>query len=149
MYNVHVNKDCTKEREFVLSRRMILCRMIAQRLFLVAFAIWLMGMLLLGTSAFAEQGFPRIGQRLNNDQVAEFAELALAGIDREYPNKPSNVMVDRESVLSPKEMHPVFYGSFDWHSSVHGHWMLIRLVVVESLTDARKPLLRKCRCAKQ
>jgi hypothetical protein len=75
-----------------------------------------------------ESKYPRIGQRLSDEQVTQFAELALAGIDREYPNKPSNVMADRTSILSPKEMHPVFYGSFDWHSSVHGHWMLIRLL---------------------
>lgn len=65
--------------------------------------------------------------KLTDDQVAKFANLALLGIPREYPNKPSNVMADAASVLSPKEMHPVFFGSFDWHSSLHGHWMLIRL----------------------
>ncbi|MFT5527236.1 MAG: hypothetical protein ACI9HK_005218 [Pirellulaceae bacterium] len=84
--------------------------------------------LALGMSAHGESKFPRIGERLSDEQVAQFAELALAGIDREYPNKPSNVMADRASVQSPQELHPVFYGSFDWHSSVHGHWMLIRLV---------------------
>lgn len=65
--------------------------------------------------------------QLTDDQVVKFANLALQGIPREYPNKPSNVMADAASVLSPKEMHPVFFGSFDWHSSLHGHWMLIRL----------------------
>ena len=65
---------------------------------------------------------------LNDAQVAKFAGLALAGIVREYPNKPSNVMADAKDVRSPRAMHPVFYGSFDWHSSLHGHWMLIRLL---------------------
>ncbi|WP_425399296.1 DUF2891 domain-containing protein [Aeoliella sp.] len=67
------------------------------------------------------------GGKLSDEQVSRFARLALDGIVREYPNKPSNVMIGRESLQSPKEMHPVFYGCFDWHSSVHGHWMLVRL----------------------
>ncbi len=65
---------------------------------------------------------------LSDEQITSFARLALDGIDREYPNKPSNVMAGPESVLSPRAMHPAFYGSFDWHSSVHGHWMLVRLL---------------------
>jgi len=72
----------------------------------------------------------RPGDRLADAQVAEFAELALEGIVREYPNKPSQVMVGPESVQSPRELHPVFFGCFDWHSSVHGHWMLARLAKV-------------------
>lgn len=66
-------------------------------------------------------------RNLTNQQVERFARLALQGIEREYPNKPSNVMVDSASVQSPRQLHPVFYGCFDWHSSVHGHWMLVRL----------------------
>src|SRR5210317_2246500 len=65
---------------------------------------------------------------LSDAQHGKFARLALDGIVREYPNKPSNVMADRSGVRSPREMHPVFFGSFDWHSSVHGHWMLVRLL---------------------
>ena len=57
-----------------------------------------------------------------------FAEIALKCIEREYPNKLSHVMNTKAEVLSPKELHPAFYGCFDWHSSVHGHWMLIRLL---------------------
>lgn len=67
------------------------------------------------------------GIQLTDQQVAQFARLALDGIPREYPNKPANVMTGPASVLSPREMHPVFFGCFDWHSSVHGHWMLVRL----------------------
>lgn len=65
---------------------------------------------------------------LTNDQVVAFADLALAGLTREFPNKPSNVMASQEDVRSPQQMHPAFYGNFDWHSSVHGHWMLVRLL---------------------
>lgn len=70
----------------------------------------------------------RVGVVMTDAQVAAFAHLALDGIGTEYPNKPSQVMVGPESVLSPRELHPAFYGSFDWHSSVHGHWMLLRLL---------------------
>lgn len=65
---------------------------------------------------------------LSSEQVNDFARLALDGIGKEFPNKPSNVMDSADDVQSPREMHPVFYGSFDWHSSVHGHWMLAKLL---------------------
>lgn len=67
-------------------------------------------------------------RQLTQSQAAAFAKLALKGIVQEFPNKPSNVMDSAADVRSPKAMHPVFYGSFDWHSSVHGHWMLARLL---------------------
>jgi hypothetical protein len=56
------------------------------------------------------------------------ASLALKCVQQEYPNKLSHVMNDSSEVLSPRELHPAFYGCFDWHSSVHGHWMLVRLL---------------------
>ena len=65
---------------------------------------------------------------LSDEQVAAFAALAFKGISQEYPNKPSNVLASPDDVKSPAAMHPVFYGCFDWHSSVHGHWMLARLL---------------------
>jgi hypothetical protein len=71
---------------------------------------------------------PKLGDRLTEEQVTAFARLALQNIQTEYPNKPSNVVVDAASVRTPREMHPAFYGCFDWHSSVHGHWMLVKLL---------------------
>lgn len=65
---------------------------------------------------------------LTPEQVNAFARMALDGIQKEFPNKPSNVMASADDVRSPREMHPAFYGCFDWHSSVHGHWMLVRLL---------------------
>lgn len=65
---------------------------------------------------------------LDDEQVQAFARLALDGIEREYPNKPSHVMVGPDSAETPRQLHPAFYGCFDWHSSVHGHWMLVRLL---------------------
>jgi len=77
---------------------------------------------LLATPAFSQApAMPR-------SQASSFARLALQGIRKEYPNKPGDVLNGPADVKSPKEMHPAFYGSFDWHSSVHGHWMLVRLL---------------------
>ena len=61
-------------------------------------------------------------------QASHFAQLALKCVTREFPNKPEHVLNDAVDVLSPKALHPAFYGCFDWHSSVHGHWMLVRLL---------------------
>jgi hypothetical protein len=65
---------------------------------------------------------------LTRDLASGFARLALKGIQKEYPNAPAHVLNDAGDVKTPRQLHPAFYGCFDWHSSVHGHWMLIRLV---------------------
>lgn len=65
---------------------------------------------------------------LTQAQASHFAVLALKCITREYPNKPEHVMNDKSDVDNPKSLHPSFYGCYDWHSSVHGHWMLVRLL---------------------
>jgi hypothetical protein len=56
-----------------------------------------------------------------------FARLALDCVHREYPNKIAHVMQSDEDVGPPRELTPAFYGCFDWHSAVHGHWLLVRL----------------------
>ncbi|HBF23605.1 MAG TPA: DUF2891 domain-containing protein [Planctomycetes bacterium] len=66
-------------------------------------------------------------------QAESFAAIALASIVREFPNKPGEVQAGPEDAKTPKEMHPAFFGSFDWHSSVHGHWMLARLLKLNLL----------------
>ncbi|WNJ16020.1 DUF2891 domain-containing protein [Pontibacter sp. G13] len=65
---------------------------------------------------------------LTTPGAQHFARLASTCIQTEYPNKLSHVMNDSTEVLSPKALHPAFYGCFDWHSSVHGHWMLVHLL---------------------
>lgn len=65
---------------------------------------------------------------LNEKQASHFAALALKCVAREFPNKPEHVINNASEVKSPKALHPAFYGCYDWHSSVHGHWMLIRLL---------------------
>jgi len=67
---------------------------------------------------------------LDPARASAFAQLALKGIDREYPNKPAEVLRGPADILSPAAMHPAFYGCFDWHSAVHGHWLLVRLLRV-------------------
>ncbi len=57
-----------------------------------------------------------------------FAVLALDCVHREYPNKISHVMQSAEDARPPHQLTPAFYGCFDWHSSVHGHWLLTRLL---------------------
>ncbi len=65
---------------------------------------------------------------LTASRASAFAKMALAGIAREYPNKPGEVLTGPQDLKSPRALHPAFYGSFDWHSSVHGHWLLVRLL---------------------
>jgi len=65
---------------------------------------------------------------LREEQASHFAALALKCVAREYPNKPEHVVNNEADVRSPKSLHPAFYGCYDWHSSVHGHWMLARLL---------------------
>jgi hypothetical protein len=65
---------------------------------------------------------------LTREQASAFARLALKGLTKEYPNKPEHVIAGPDDVKGPRALHPAFYGSYDWHSSVHGHWMLARLL---------------------
>jgi hypothetical protein len=60
--------------------------------------------------------------------LPRFAALALGCVRREYPNKIDHVMSDASQAGSPRELHPAFYGCYDWHSAVHGHWLLVRLL---------------------
>src|SRR5258708_3289506 len=59
---------------------------------------------------------------------SNFARLVLNCIGREYPNKLDHCIEDASQVQSPRSLHPAFYGCFDWHSAVHGHWMLVHLL---------------------
>jgi len=64
-------------------------------------------------------------QWLTQEQASHFAALALKCVSREFPNKPEHVINNGSEVQGPKALHPAFYGCYDWHSSVHGHWMLV------------------------
>ncbi|TCH98623.1 DUF2891 domain-containing protein [Roseococcus sp. SYP-B2431] len=57
-----------------------------------------------------------------------FAAIALGHVRREYPHKPDHVLDGPADLRAPRALHPIFHGSYDWHSCVHGHWMLARLL---------------------
>jgi len=65
---------------------------------------------------------------LTEETAFGFSKLALRCIQKEYPYKPGHVINNPDDVKKPGELHPAFYGCFDWHSAVHGHWMLVKLL---------------------
>jgi hypothetical protein len=65
---------------------------------------------------------------LSRDIAEKFASLALTHVSREYPNKLDHVLNGDADALGPRALHPIFFGSFDWHSCVHGYWLLARLL---------------------
>ena len=65
---------------------------------------------------------------LDEAAAARFANLALACLHKEFPNKIAHVLNADDDVQPPRALTPAFYGCFDWHSAVHGHWLLVRLV---------------------
>ena len=76
--------------------------------------------------------------RMTLEQANRLASLPLGCIQVEYPNKLNQTLGTEDDIKSPKELHPAFYGCFDWHSSVHGHWSLIALLKqFPKLNDAK------------
>ncbi|NRR92665.1 DUF2891 domain-containing protein [Winogradskyella undariae] len=65
---------------------------------------------------------------LNLEQANRLAQLPLHCMDIEYPNKLNQTIGNASDLKTPKELHPAFYGCFDWHSAVHGHWSLVSLL---------------------
>ena len=70
-----------------------------------------------------------------------FASLALSCVHREYPNKIAHVLTSDTDIQAPRHLTPAFFGCFDWHSAVHGHWLLARLGRID------KNLTHECRQA--
>ena len=68
-------------------------------------------------------------------RLAAFVEMALDCAEREYPNKIAHTMESDADAGTPRGLHPAFYGCFDWHSAVHGHWLLVRALRVGELAD--------------
>ena len=79
----------------------------------------------MGAEPAASAGSP---EPLDEAAAMRFAHLALACLHKEYPNKISHVMMSDVDALPPHLLTPAFYGCFDWHSDVHGHWLLARLL---------------------
>jgi DUF2891 family protein len=65
---------------------------------------------------------------LTPELAARFARLALANVAREYPNKLDHILAGPHDVAAPRALHPAFFGCFDWHSCVHAHWLLVRVL---------------------
>ena len=85
--------------------------------------------------------------RLTEALAGRLAAVALGHVAREWPHKPDHVLAGPEDLRIPRALHPAFFGSFDWHSCVHAHWMLARLLrrfpglteaaAIRALLDAR------------
>src|SRR3954471_23680830 len=65
---------------------------------------------------------------LDAQMASRFAQIALGHVTREYPNKLDHVLGSPDDLKSPRALHPLFYGSFDWHSCVHSYWLLATLL---------------------
>lgn len=82
--------------------------------------------------------------RLNEASAERYARLALACVRREFPCQPGHVVASPADVQTPRALHPAFYGCFDWHSAVHAHWLLARLLrrfpVLAAAADIRAAL---------
>lgn len=66
--------------------------------------------------------------KLSPDLAGQFARLTLGHLGKPWPYKPDHVLAGPEDLRSPSEVHPIFHGSFDWHSCVHGHWQVMTLL---------------------
>lgn len=76
---------------------------------------------------------------LTPDVASRFAALALGHVTREYPNKLDHVLNGPDDLRGPRELHPIFFGSFDWHSCVHGYWLLATLLrLFPEMPEARQ-----------
>lgn len=84
------------------------------------------------SSTASENAPPAVAVSASNslDEAAatRFAQLALACVHKEYPNKIAHVMQSDADAQPPHALTPAFYGCYDWHSAVHGHWLLVRLL---------------------
>lgn len=74
---------------------------------------------------------------LSSSQASDLARRALTNIAREYPNHPQYLLSADADALPPRVAHPCFFGCFDWHSAVHNHWLLVRLLRAHAALDRR------------
>jgi hypothetical protein len=85
-------------------------------------------LILLWNATYAGAQDHRITPMFDIPAAERFANLALACVHKEYPNHISHTLSTDADVAPPRKLTPAFYGCYDWHSSVHGHWLLVRLV---------------------
>ncbi|WP_297517208.1 DUF2891 domain-containing protein [Flavobacterium sp.] len=84
-----------------------------------------------------------MAQELTLDRANGLARLPLKCLQQEYPNKLNQLLIDATELGSPKTLHPAFYGCFDWHSAVHGHWSLVYLLNHFPQLDNRNQIIEK------
>lgn len=82
-------------------------------------------------------------QELTLESANHLASLPIKCLQQEYPNKLGQMLVDSTEIQSPKKLHPAFYGCFDWHSSVHGHWSLVYLLKKYPQLAKRDEIIQK------
>jgi hypothetical protein len=82
---------------------------------------------LLAATPLSLEAQPQAPARLSAATADKFARLALACVSKEYPNKIAHVLNSPADIKAPHELTPAFYGCYDWHSAVHGHWLLAAL----------------------
>ncbi len=80
---------------------------------------------------------------LNENTAKYLYHFAFDCIDQEYPNKLGQVLGDATYLKEPSELHPTFYGCFDWHSSVHGHWTLLNIIKEIPDFEHKSEILKK------
>ena len=82
---------------------------------------------LLAAALVVASSLPARASEFDQSAADRFANLALACVHKEYPNKIAHNLNSDKDVAPPRKLTPAFYGCYDWHSSVHGHWLLARL----------------------
>ena len=88
----------------------------------------LTAMLLFNSAMAIEETGTQSSSGISAHQAANLMQLPLSCAETEYPNKLNQTLHSSEDLASPKALHPAFYGCFDWHSAVHGHWSMVRLL---------------------
>ena len=71
---------------------------------------------------------PESGPPTLTDHAARWAAVAAANVRRPYPYAPARLLRGPQDLTEPRERHPAFHGSYDWHSAVHMHWLQVRLL---------------------
>src|SRR5262245_16968760 len=107
-------------------------RLVLQRLWIRA-ATLLCAILLWSAGACAAPDLSEAAAR-------RFVDLAMACVHKEYPNKISHTLASDGDVLAPHRLTPAFFGCYDWHSAVHGHWLLARAARMFPQADFATPV---------
>ena len=106
---------------------------------------------ILAIALFANIAIPNQNNDINRYQLSieeagNLLKLPLSCVEQEYPNKLSQTLRSDKDLASPKVLHPAFYGCFDWHSAVHGHWSMVKLLKafpnIEGGLEAKEVLLK-------